>query len=255
MGTRQRISGTTRLGAALVLSAGVGVAGSIGASAGTPMTPAPLGTAGDTVASLVPAPRPPDLTRPVTPVVRTVKDTLKGAGDTGSGSGSQPSTRTGPRPGSTSSSRAGTTSGSRAAAAPAGDDDTVVSADASVGDLLGACVRLSRSGVPARTTIVVLDQNLIDQLTAVGLRLDRLLVPCPTGATTGVPVGSSGSATSAAVTAGDPAQAGILGPLAFTGANPAATLLLAGGLLALGGAFLRKAHALVEVREAHPEDA
>jgi hypothetical protein len=245
----------TRLGAALVLAAGVGVAGPTGASAAAPMTPAPLGTAGDTVASLVPAPQPPDLTQPVTPVVRTVEDALKGAGDTGSGSGSQPGTRTGPGRGSTSSSPAGSTSGSRAAAAPAGDDDTVVAADASVGDLLGACVRLTRSGVPARTTIVVLDQNLIDQLTAVGLPLDRLLVPCPTGVTNGVPVGSSGGTTSAAATAGNPAQAGTLGPLAFTGANPAATLLLAGGLLALGGAFLRKANMLVEVREVHPEDA
>jgi hypothetical protein len=254
MGTRQRISGMTRLGAALVLAAGVGMVGSSGASAATPTTPAPLGTAGDTVASLVPAPQPPDLTKPVAPVVRTVKDALKGTGDTGSGSGSQPTTRTGPGSGR-SSSPAATTSGSRAAAAPAGDDDTVVAADASVGDLLGACVRLTRSGVPARTTIVVLDQNLIDQLTAVGLPLDRLLVPCPAGATNGATVGSSGGTTSAAATAAVPAQAGTLGPLAFTGANPAATLLLAGGLLALGGAFLRKAYALVEVREVHPEDA
>ena len=255
MGTRQRICGTTRLGAALVLAAGAGVVGSTGASAAAPMSPAPLGTGGDTVARLVPAPLPTDPTEPLNPVVRTVKGALKGGGGSASGAGAQPSTQAGPRSGSGSSSPPANTSGSRAAAAPAGDDDTVVAADASVGDLLGACVRLTRSGVPARTTIVVLDQNLIDQLTAVGLPLDRLLVPCPAGATNGTPVGSSGGTTSAAATAGDPAQAGILGPLAFTGTNPAATLLLACGLLALGGAFLRKAHALVEGREMRPQDA
>ena len=74
-----------------------------------------------------------------------------------------------------------------------------------------------------------------------------------TGAPFVPPVGQG--TTSAAATAGNPAQAGTLGPLAFTGANPAATLLLAGGLLALGAAFLRKAHALVEVPETRPQDA
>jgi hypothetical protein len=252
MGTRQRISGATRLGAVVLLAAGLGAVGSTGASAAPQVVPAPLGTVGDAAASLVPSPLPADPTQPLTPVVGTVKGTLDGG--TASGSGSHPSTQAGPGQASSSSSPAAKTSASRAEKAPAAND-TVVAADASVRDLMGACVRLTRSGLPARTTIVVLDQNLIDQLTAVGLPIDRLLVPCPTGATKGAPVGSNGGATSAAATTGGPAQVGGLGPLAFTGANPAATLLLAGGLLALGGAFLRKAHALVEVPEGCAEVA
>ena len=255
MGTRQRICGTTRLGAALVLAAGAGVLGSTGASAATQGTPGPLGTAADTATSLLPAPLPSEPTDPVNQLVRTVEDTLKGGSGPTPGTVTQPSTQTDPGSGESAASPPANTSGSRAASAPAADDGTVVSADASVGDLLGACVRLSRSGLPARTTIVVLDQDLIDQLTAVGLPLDSLVVPCPTGGTNGAPVGSSGGTSSAAATTGGPAQAGTLGPLAFTGANPAAAVLLAGGLLALGGAFLRKAHALVEVREMHPQDA
>jgi hypothetical protein len=253
MGTRQRIIGMTRLGAVLVLAAGVGVVGPIGASAAAEVPPAPLGSVGDTAASLVPAPLPADPTQPVTQVVGTLKGALKGAGGTGSGSGSQPSTKTDPRPASSSSPPAANTSASRAGAAPAADDDTVVAADASVRDLLGACVRLTRSGVPARTTVVVLDQNLIDQLTAVGLPLDRLLVPCPAATAIGTRVGTGGT-TRAAATTEDPAEAGTLGPLAFTGTNLPGTLLLAAGLLALGIAFLRKAHALVEVRDVHTED-
>ena len=254
MGTHQRISGVRRFGAALVLAAGVGVSGPTVASAVVLVTPSPLGRAADTAASLVPVPLPSPPTDPVNQVVATVKNTLTDGAGSASGAGSQPSTEPGPGSRGSSSSAPGNTSRSRASA-PAADDETVVAADASVGDLLGACVRLTRSGVPARTTIVVLDQNLIDQLTAVGLPLERLLVPCPRGAQNGSPVGSSSGTSSAAATTGSPAQAGTLGPLAFTGANPAATLLLAGGLLALGGAFLRKAYALVEVREVHPEDA
>lgn len=245
----------TRLGAALVLAAGVGVVGSTGASAATQMIPTPVGTVGDTAAGLVPAPLPSDAKQPVAQVVGTAKGVLGSAGGTGSGSGSQPSTQSGPRAGTSSSSPAAKTSTSRAGVAPAADDETVVSADVTVRDLLGACVRLTRAGVPARTTVVVLDQNLIDQLTAVGLPLDRLLVPCTAEAANGVPVGSGGGTTSAAATTGDPAEAGMLGPLAFTGTNLAATLLLAGGFLALGMAFLRKAHRLVEVGEVRAEGA
>lgn len=255
MGTRQRICGATRLGAAFVLAAGVGVLGSTGASAATPGTPGPLGTAADTATSLLPAPLPSDPTDPVDQLVRTVQGTLKSGTGSASGTATQPSTQTDPGSGGSAAPPPANTSASRAASAPAADDDTVVSADASVRDLLGACVRLSRSGVPARTTIVVLDQDLIDQLTAVGLPLERLVVPCPTGGTNGVPVGSNGGTSSAAATTGGPAQAGTLGPLAFTGANPAATVLLAGGLLALGLAFLRKAHMLVEVQEERSQDA
>jgi len=132
---------------------------------------------------------------------------------------------------------------------PAADHDTVVGADVTVRGLLGACVRLTSSGVPARATVVVLDQNLFDQLTAVGLPVERLVVPCPAGATVGASGGSNGDtnsgATSAAAT-GAPELAGSDGLLAFTGADLAPTLLVAGGLIALGIAFLRKARALVD---------
>jgi hypothetical protein len=254
MGTRQRNIGLTRLGAALVLVAGLGVVGSMEADAATQVTPAPLDTGGATATSLLPAPRPTVPPEPVTQVVGTVTDALTGAAGTGPGSGSQAGSQDGTRPASSPSPPAAKTSASRPEKAPAADDDTVVAADASVRDLLGACVRLTRSGVPARTTVVVLDQNLIDQLTAVGLPLDRLLVPCPAGVAQGTTVGTSGGTTRAAAMAGDPTQAGTLGPLAFTGSNLPATLLLACGLLALGTAFLRKAHALVEVGETRTED-
>lgn len=257
MGTRQRIIGMTRLGAALVLVAGLGVVGSIDAGAATRVTPAPLDTVGDTAASLLPAPLPAVPPEPVAQVMGTVTGALQGVAGAGSGSGSLAPTQAGHQPATSSSSPAQDSSGSRTDRAPAADDDTVVAADASVRDLLGACVRLTRSGVPARTTVVVLDQNLIDQLTAVGLPLDRLLVPCPAGVANGTAVGTSGGTTRAAAMTGDPSRAGTLGalgPLAFTGTNLPATLLMAGGLLALGIAFLRKAHALVEVRETGTED-
>jgi hypothetical protein len=136
---------------------------------------------------------------------------------------------------------------------PAQDDDTVAGADVTVRDLLGACVRLTSSGVPARATVVVLDQNLLDQLKAVGLPVERLVVPCPAGA----PVGAGGangangganSGTTSAAATGDPELAGNDGLLAFTGADLAPSLLLAGGLIALGIAFLRKARVLVDDR-------
>ncbi|NYG08468.1 hypothetical protein BJ986_002955 [Phycicoccus badiiscoriae] len=152
----------------------------------------------------------------------------------------------------------------QAGTAPA-DPGTVVGADVSIRNLLGACVRLTRSGVPARATVVVLDRNLIDQLRAVGLPIDKLLVSCATGAPVGTP-GTSGSsagtgsgATSGADTSangsGDPQTSGAGGPLAFTGAELAATLLLAGGLVALGMAFLRRARTLVPARATEPENA
>ena len=259
MGTGQRIKGMTRLAAVLVLTAGVGIIGSTGAGAATNVTPTPLGTAGD-IPGALPRLLPPDPSELATTVEGTVKGVVEGAGESGSDGGSQPSTRTGapsgsdtaPRP---SSSPAAGGSASRTGSAPAGDSDTVVAADASVRDLLGACVRLTRSGVPARATVVVLDRNLIEQLSAVGLPLDRLLVPCPVGAASGSPAGSGGGTTIAAATTGAPAAAGTSGLLAFTGADIAPTVLLAGGLLALGMAFLRKAHALVEVREVRTNDA
>lgn len=258
MGTGQRISGIARLGAVLALTAGVGVLGQSGAGAATEVAPAPVGTVGDTAASLVPAPLPSDPT-PVTGVVGTVKGALESPSGTGSGTGSQPSTQPGTGPGTSSSAPDSSTSVARVGAAPAADDDTVVGADVTVRDLLGACVRLTSAGVPARTTIVVLDQDLLDQLRAVGLPVDRLLVPCPAGAAVGTSGTSSGGTTSAAATTANPtgngAGAGTSGLLAFTGTDLAPTLLLAGGLIALGIAFLRKAHGLVDDRAPGTQNA
>jgi hypothetical protein len=244
----------------LVLAVGAAVAGATGASASTALDPGPLGTAVDAVDAvgapatrLVPVPLPSDPTEPVTGVVGTVTGALTGPAGTPSGSGSQPGAQQGSGRATGSSSPAAKSSASRADAAPAAQDDTVVAADVTVRDLLGACVRLTRAGVPVRTTIEVLDRNLIDQLTAVGLPLDRLLVPCPAAATTSASAASSGT-TSAATTTDRLAAAGVQG-LAFTGIDLAPTVLLAGGLLALGLAFLRKASALGEVRVARPEDA
>lgn len=258
MGTGQRIRGIARLGAVLALAASVGVLGQSGAGAAARVAPAPLGAAGDTAPGLLPAPPPSDPT-PVTQVVGTVQGVLgspSGPGSdpgptAGSGTGSQPGTQTATGRGTSSSAPGANTSAARVGAAPAADDDTVAGADVTVRGLLGACVRLTSAGVPARATIVVLDQNLLDQLRAVGLPVDRLVVPCPAGAAVGTAGGSTGGTTSAAATAdpsGNAAGAETSGLLAFTGGDLAPTLLLAGGLIALGIAFLRKAQGLVDDR-------
>lgn len=219
-------------------------AGAAGAAA-----PDPLGTVAGTAASLVPAPPPSDPTQPLTKVVGTVEGAVESPAGKGSGSAAQPSAPERTRPGTSASSPGASSSAARVGTAPAEDGDTAVGADVTVRGLLGACVRLTRAGVPARTTVVVLDRNLLDELRAVGLPVERLLVPCPAGAV-GPSRGSSGGTTSAAATTADPTGAGIGAPglLAFTGAELAPTLLLAGGLLALGVAFLRKAHQLAVVR-------
>lgn len=252
MATRQRISGIARLGAVLVLTAGVGVVGQSAAGAATQLAPAPLGAVGDAASSLVPVPPPSDPAQPVTQVVGTVSGALESPSGTGSGTGSGGSSEAGAGSGTSSSATEADTPAARVGAAQDADDDTVVGADVTVRDLLGACVRLTSAGVPARTTIVVLDQNLLDQLRAVGLPVDRLVVPCPVGAAVGTTGGSSGGTTSAAATTANPTgnagEARTSGLLAFTGIHLAPTLLLAGGLIALGIAFLRKAHGLVDDR-------
>ena len=133
--------------------------------------------------------------------------------------------------------------------------DTVVAADASVRDLLGACVRLSRAGLPGQTTVVVLDKNLIDELTRVGLPLDQLVVPCPAGAGAGALPGDGGhtggaSSTPAAFDAGGNAAAPAAehsGLLAFTGARVLPAVALAALLLTLGWFFLRTSARLAPV--------
>lgn len=251
MGTGQRISGVARLGAVLALAGGVVLLGEGGAHAAPQVVPDPVGAVVGTATSLVPAPPPSGPTTPVTQVVGAVKGAVESPSGKGSGSAPQRSTpaRTAP----------GTSASARVVAAPAADGDTVVGADLTVRDLLGACVRLTRAGVPARTTIVVLDRNLLDELRSVGLPVERLLVPCPAGASVGTSQGSTGGTTSAAATSANPtgsaARVGASGLLAFTGADLAPTVLLASGLIALGIAFLRKAHGLVDYGAAGTNNA
>ena len=259
MGTGQRISGVARLGAVLALAGGVVLLGEGGAHAAPQVVPDPVGAVVGTATSLVPAPPPSGPTTPVTQVIGAVKGALESPSGKGSGSAPQRSTSARTAPGTSASSPAASSSAARVGAAPAADGDTVVGADVTVRNLLGACVRLTRAGVPARTTIVVLDRNLLDELRAVGLPVERLLVPCPAGASVGTSQGSTGGTTSAAATSANPtgsaARVGVSGLLAFTGADLAPTVLLASGLIALGIAFLRKAHGLVDYRAAGTNNA
>lgn len=132
--------------------------------------------------------------------------------------------------------------------APAGDDRAAV--DAAVAEYLGVCARVPQDVVPVRATIVVLDRDVIAELVDAGVPLQPLVVPCPT------PVGDATQPQPSALPAptgsgpGVPAdpRSGLPASLAFTGTDLAPTLLLAGGLIALGIAFLRKAHELAVVR-------
>ena len=133
--------------------------------------------------------------------------------------------------------------------APAGDDLAAV--DAAVADFLGVCARVPRSVVPVHADIVVLDRNVIAELVDAGVPLEPLVVPCPKAAAA-IPATPSGPAAPAGAGprpggSADPASA-VPTALAFTGTETGPTLLLAGGLLALGTAFLRKAHQLAVVR-------
>lgn len=133
--------------------------------------------------------------------------------------------------------------------APAGDDLAAV--DAAVADFLGVCARVPRTVVPVQADIVVLDRNVIAELVDAGVPLEPLVVPCPTAAAAipGTPSDPAASAGAGPRPDGssDPASA-VPTVLAFTGTEIAPTLLLAGGLLALGTAFLRRAHQLAVVR-------
>jgi hypothetical protein len=129
---------------------------------------------------------------------------------------------------------------------PAAAGTTVAAADASVNGLLGACVRVTRQVVPIQTTIVVLDHNLIQELTAAGVPLEQLLVPCPAGSGAGTGAGAgggSGVSTGAqqAGTGGDTALglSAVNGRLAFTGMNVLPMTVLAFALLWMGSLALR----------------
>ncbi|WP_270887996.1 hypothetical protein [Pedococcus sp. 5OH_020] len=132
---------------------------------------------------------------------------------------------------------------------PANPDD-VVAVDAVVPDLLGACVRVTRQVAPLKTTLVVLDHDLIAELTKAGVPLDKLVVPCPRGAFAGrqLPAGAHGAGPVAALgPAGAPgaaARAGLPTGLAFTGTAPTPLVLMGATLLALGTVLTRKARLL-----------
>ena len=111
------------------------------------------------------------------------------------------------------------------------DPTTIVSVTLNQGTLLGACVRITPSVVPVRATILILTQNLIQQLTAAGLPLRQLIVPCPS--------------TTQAVASAIPAVAGdasaAVGRLPFTGAQIALLLAMAAALIGAGTVMVRKA--------------
>ena len=140
-------------------------------------------------------------------------------------------------------------------AVPAGEE-TVVAVDAVLDALVGACVRVTRSVAPLQTTLVVLDHNLIVELTNAGLPLEQLVVPCPgpevEETTTPAPAPSAGATPARASSedgAPETSQAASAAPavtsrLAFTGANPGPLLALGSGLLAVGAVLSRRARAL-----------
>ncbi len=138
------------------------------------------------------------------------------------------------------------------AKAPSGDNLAAV--DAAVAKFLGVCARVPAGVVPIQADIVILDRNLITELIDAGLPLQPLIVPCPKRPVAAVAVPTGPAAGAHPNQSATPASA-LPASLAFTGTDVAPTLLLAGGMLALGIAFLRKAHALVEVREVRTNDA
>jgi hypothetical protein len=132
--------------------------------------------------------------------------------------------------------------------APAGDNLAAI--DAAVATFLGVCARVPQGVVPVQADIVVLDRNLITELIDAGLPLQPLVVPCPKDAAappatpsgpTGPGAAASGSGQSGAAGSALPAS------LAFTGTDVAPMVLFAGGLLALGVAFQRKARMLAQI--------
>ncbi|GAA4730335.1 hypothetical protein GCM10025782_31730 [Pedococcus ginsenosidimutans] len=131
-----------------------------------------------------------------------------------------------------------------AGAVPAGDH--VASLDAAVQGLLGACVRVTRQVVPLQTTLVVLDHDVIRELTAAGVPLQRLVVPCPRAATSHTPAGAPAGSGPSRPAAGDrPGAASALpGRLAFTGGDFVPLAAVGSGLLWLGLLLSRRARSL-----------
>jgi hypothetical protein len=124
--------------------------------------------------------------------------------------------------------------------------DQVAAVDASLNGLLGACVRVTRQVAPIQTTLVVLNHNLIQELTAAGVPLQQLVVPCPAGAgpDAGAAAASagqsgSGSLANSALAGDDLGNPAGHGRLAFTGIDLVPSLALAGALLWAGTLLLR----------------
>ncbi len=169
------------------------------------------------------------------PAPRSTQTARPASGDAGSrGAASRPS----------AGSPASSTQPRSAREGSAAADRTAVSVDAAVPGLVGACVRITRKGVPAQTTVVVLDHDLIAQLQAAGVPLQQLVVPCPAPA--GDPGGAAGGASgagsvSAASTSG---LSSLAQGLAFTGAAVIPLGLAGALLLGLGVLFSRRASAL-----------
>ena len=121
--------------------------------------------------------------------------------------------------------------------------DQVAAVDASLNGLIGACVRVTRQVAPIQTTLVVLNHNLIQELTAAGVPLQQLVVPCPAGSGAGAdasatPAGS-GSLANSALAGDDLGNPAGQGHLAFTGIDLVPSLALAGALLWAGTLLLR----------------
>ncbi|HEV7172981.1 hypothetical protein [Pedococcus sp.] len=124
----------------------------------------------------------------------------------------------------------------------------VLAVDASLNGLLGACVRVTRQVVPVQTTLVMLNHNLIQELTAAGVPLQQLVVPCPAGSGGGAgasatPAGS-GSLANSALAGDDLGNPAGQGRLAFTGIDLVPSLALAGALLWFGTLLLRASRRL-----------
>ena len=125
-------------------------------------------------------------------------------------------------------------------AVPAGDH--LAAADASVQGLLGACVRVTRQVVPVQTTLVVLDHDVIKELTAAGVPLQQLVVPCPAGAGAPGPAGSPSGHPAAGDRPG--AASALPSRLAFTGGAVLPPVGVGAVLLWLGLWMTRRARAL-----------
>jgi len=73
---------------------------------------------------------------------------------------------------------------------PSGSAPESEGADASVSELVGACVRV-RAEPPMEASVLLLDHELVAELTEAGVPLEKLVVPCPRPAGDGDGDGSS----------------------------------------------------------------